>query len=80
MKTSTLEIKIDPDTSRVAEAARVVAKHLTAMADELDALRGDDFTRLREHPGYGETVTGTEHPADGTWSPPLSNDPAQDTP
>jgi hypothetical protein len=26
------------------------------------------------HPGYGEPVTGVEHPADGTFSPPVSSE------
>jgi hypothetical protein len=32
-----------------------------------------------EHPGYGELMTGTGHPADGTWSPPVSNGVTPDT-
>lgn len=39
VKDSTIEIRIDPDVTRVAEVARVVARHLTAMADGLDAFR-----------------------------------------
>jgi hypothetical protein len=27
-----------------------------------------------EQPGTGEGMTAVEHPADGTWSPPVSND------
>lgn len=27
----------------------------------------------RVHPGYGEPMEGVEHPADGTWSPPVDN-------
>lgn len=29
-------------------------------------------------PGYGEPLVGVEHPADGTWSPEISNEPADD--
>jgi rubredoxin len=32
---------------------------------------------LQEHPGTGEPMEGVEHPADGTMSPPLSNDDPQ---
>jgi hypothetical protein len=32
----------------------------------------------REHPGYGEPMTGIEHPADGTWSPPVSNEDGEE--
>jgi hypothetical protein len=37
---------------------------------------GGVATGEREHPGTGEPMTGTEHPADGTLSPPVSNPPA----
>jgi hypothetical protein len=30
----------------------------------------------RQHPGYGEQMHATVHPADGTMSPPVSNEPA----
>jgi hypothetical protein len=29
------------------------------------------------HPGFGTPPQGIEHPADGTMSPPVSNDPAE---
>lgn len=32
-------VEIRPDTRKFAEAARIIAKHLTAMAGELDAAR-----------------------------------------
>jgi len=38
---SDLVIKVNPDVSRVVAVARVVARHLSAMADELEALNGD---------------------------------------
>jgi hypothetical protein len=40
-KAGTLTVKVTPDTSGVVAAARIVAKHLTAMADELEALNGE---------------------------------------
>lgn len=33
-----------------------------------------DSADVREHPGTGEPMTGIEHPADGTMSPPVSDD------
>jgi hypothetical protein len=33
-------IDVKTDTSSVAKAARIIAKHLTAMADELEQLEG----------------------------------------
>jgi hypothetical protein len=39
----------------------------------------DDLSEEISHPGTGEEMHGVEHPADGTWSPEISNDPA-DTP
>lgn len=39
------------------------------------ALAAREAAVLQEHPGYGEPMTGTEHPADGTWSPPVTNEP-----
>jgi hypothetical protein len=39
-----------------------------------------DSADVREHPGTGEPVTAVEHPADGTMSPPVSNDPAPGEP
>jgi hypothetical protein len=38
MAGGTLTIKVNPDATAVVAVARVVAKHLTAMADELEAL------------------------------------------
>jgi hypothetical protein len=37
---------------------------------------GAEATGEHEHPGTGEPMTGTEHPADGTLSPAVSNPPA----
>jgi hypothetical protein len=31
-----------------------------------------------ESPGTGQVMNGTEHPADGTWSPSISNDESTD--
>jgi hypothetical protein len=31
-------VKVTPDTSRVSEVLRIIARHATACADELDAL------------------------------------------
>lgn len=39
---STIEVKLTPDASAVVAAARVIAKHLTAMADELEALEASE--------------------------------------
>ena len=36
---------------------------------------GHEPAGWREHPGYGEPMTGIEHPADGTFSPPVTNEP-----
>ena len=36
---------------------------------------GHEPAGWREHPGYGEPMTGVEHPADGTFSPPVTNEP-----
>jgi hypothetical protein len=35
-------VKVNPDTARLVAASRVIAKHLTAMADELEALGGEE--------------------------------------
>jgi hypothetical protein len=36
---SDLVIKVNPDTTGFVAAARIIAKHLNAMADELEALK-----------------------------------------
>jgi hypothetical protein len=40
VSSSTVNVTVKPDTTQIAAAARVIARHLNAMADELDALAG----------------------------------------
>ena len=39
---------------------------------------GHEPAGWREHPGYGEPMTGAGHPADGTFSPPVSNEDGEE--
>lgn len=42
---------------------------------------GHEPDGARVHEGYGAEMHGVEHPADGTWSPPVSSEPdVQDVP
>ena len=51
-------------TDSAALAPAAVLEEAQAVIAELEA----------EHPGTGEPMTAVEHPADGTMSPPVSND------
>jgi len=42
MKPSDAVIKFTADTSSVAQVARIIARHLEALADDLDQLRRDE--------------------------------------
>ena len=44
--------------------------------EHLDAIRA----LIAAQPGSGVQMQAVEHPADGTWSPPVSNDGSSETP
>ena len=46
---------------------------------DAEGLRLLGFQPEREHPGFAAEMTGTEHPADGTLSPEISNDGSGET-
>lgn len=48
------------------------AEQAAALAAE--GLSTTDLSQIVQHPGTGEEMHGITHPADGTWSPPVSND------
>jgi hypothetical protein len=68
---SGITVPIKADASHIARTARIIAKHLTAMADELETPFPDKITRERSDAIKDWADTGVR-PASwpGTWPAP----------
>jgi hypothetical protein len=67
-------MELRPDLWHCADCGTAYAVGLTCCPQCSSEHRAGAVTGLQEHPGYGVPMTGIEHPADGTMSPPVSSD------
>lgn len=57
------------------DRARQAAAEAEQAAQQAEAALAAAEAEARQSPGTGTPPAGVEHPADGTWSPPVSNAP-----